>query len=61
MQQKKNCWKMCFLCGPCPGVISRTILEFRELTQSPDSNDVNAEFEEATALGAVTRRQPVKI
>jgi hypothetical protein len=29
--------------------------------QSPASMDVNSEAEEATALKAVTRRQPVKI
>jgi hypothetical protein len=29
--------------------------------QSPASKDVNAEFEEAMGLEAVTRRQPVKI
>jgi hypothetical protein len=29
--------------------------------QSPASKDVNTEIEEATALEAVTRRQPVKI
>jgi hypothetical protein len=29
--------------------------------QSPASKDVNTEGEEATALEAVTRRQPVKI
>jgi hypothetical protein len=29
--------------------------------QSPASKDVNTEVEEATALEAVTRRQPVKI
>jgi hypothetical protein len=29
--------------------------------QSPASKDVNAEAEEAMALEAVTRRQPVKI
>jgi hypothetical protein len=29
--------------------------------QSPGSKDVNTEAEEATALEAVTRRQPVKI
>jgi hypothetical protein len=29
--------------------------------QSPVSKDVNVETEEATALEAVTRRQPVKI
>jgi hypothetical protein len=29
--------------------------------QSPGSEDVNTEAEEATALEAVTRRQPVKI
>jgi hypothetical protein len=32
-----------------------------ELRQSPASTDVNTEVEEATALKAVTRRQPVKI
>jgi hypothetical protein len=29
--------------------------------QSPAGKDVNTEYEEATALEAVTRRQPVKI
>jgi hypothetical protein len=29
--------------------------------QSPASKDVNTEAEEATALEAVTRRQPVKM
>jgi hypothetical protein len=29
--------------------------------ESPASTDVNTEVEEATALEAVTRRQPVKI
>jgi hypothetical protein len=29
--------------------------------QSPDSKDVNMKAEEAMALEAVTRRQPVKI
>jgi hypothetical protein len=29
--------------------------------QSPASKDVNTDAEEATALGAVTRRRPVKI
>jgi hypothetical protein len=31
------------------------------VTQSPASKDVNSEAEEATALEAVTRRQPLKI
>jgi hypothetical protein len=31
------------------------------VTQSPASNVVNTEAEEAMALEAVTRRQPVKI
>jgi hypothetical protein len=31
------------------------------VSQSPASKDVNTEAEEATALVAVTRRQPVKI
>jgi hypothetical protein len=29
--------------------------------ESPASKDVNTQAEECTALGAVTRRQPVKI
>jgi hypothetical protein len=29
--------------------------------QSPTSKDVNTEAEEATALEAITRRQPVKV
>jgi hypothetical protein len=32
-----------------------------DVKQSPASNDVNTEAEEATALEAITRRQPVKI
>jgi hypothetical protein len=31
------------------------------VTESPASKDVNTEAEEATALEAVTRRQPVEI
>jgi hypothetical protein len=31
------------------------------MRQSPTSQDVNTEAEEATALEAVTRRQPMKI
>jgi hypothetical protein len=31
------------------------------MRQSPSSKDVNTKAEEATALEAVTRRQPVKI
>jgi hypothetical protein len=31
------------------------------VSQSPASQDVNTEAEEATALDAVTRRQPVKV
>jgi hypothetical protein len=31
------------------------------VTQSLDSKDINMEAEEATALEAVTRRQPAKI
>jgi hypothetical protein len=40
------------------GVSLRNVLFVR---QSPTIKDVNTEAEEATALEAVTRRQPVKI
>jgi hypothetical protein len=45
-----------------PSVLRRQ-LERQELVvrQSPASKDVNTEVKEATALEAVTRRQPVKI
>jgi hypothetical protein len=31
--QQRNCWKRCFLCDPCRGVISRTSLEFWTIRQ----------------------------
>jgi glutaredoxin len=63
---------MCFLCGQRRGYITRSICDYgrflrRQLEeelvvrQSPASEDVNTEAEEATALEAVTRRQPVKL
>jgi hypothetical protein len=43
--------------------VFRWQLEEQELVvrQLPDSKDVNTEAEKATALEAITRRQPVKI
>jgi hypothetical protein len=55
-----NCWERCFLCGSCLGVISRTSAEYSVVRQSAVSKDTNTEAEEATALSAVTRQQPVK-
>jgi hypothetical protein len=83
IQQQKNCWERCFLCGPCRGYITRSSCDYdrvlrrqleeyevgvrcppaweRVLRQSLASKVVNTEAEDATALEAVTRRQPVKI
>jgi hypothetical protein len=41
--------------------LKRQLEEELAVRQSPASKDVNTEDEEATALKAVTRRQPVKI
>jgi hypothetical protein len=47
---------MCFLCGPCLGVINTTNLRvWLVMRQSLDNKDVNTEVEEATALEAVTK------
>jgi hypothetical protein len=72
MTHQMNCREICFLCGPCRGYITSSNCDYKRVfetavrrvgvvRQSSASKDVNTEAEEATALEAVTRRQPVKI
>jgi hypothetical protein len=59
-QQPKNCWEMCFLCGPCRGFISRASTEFSyEIVAGNEGRELGNWG--SCGVEAITRRQPVII